>query len=95
MRRAQRAKGWPVGAGVVPNVVSVRLATLRHSCNFAERSLEHRDLAAHDGSLNRITLLDITLLDKVSVAPIIRENASVGIFFLLCTRRIFLPVMCW
>ena len=37
----------------------------------------------------------ITLLDKVSVAPIIRENASVGIFFLLCIRWNFLPVMCW
>ena len=35
------------------------------------------------------------LASQVSVAPIIRENASVGIFFLLCTRRIFLPVMCW
>ena len=42
-----------------------------------------------------ITLLDITLLDKVSVAPIIRENASVGIFFLLCIRWNFFPVMCW
>ena len=27
--------------------------------------------------------------------PIIRENASVGIFFLLCTHWIFLPVICW